>query len=337
MQAEFERILPFALSVAKSAEDPDDPETVTGTETKPFYVKSDDAYKGGIPGVNFAFEYSYGDPQPVQVLAKRSLGEVTLKYRINNGRTHSADTREWRGGEKYKPADVYYHEMRGTVRGADPGDTREGVVRGRRGRKDYKSESFTYEQVSDTRPQGARRRGRGLHGRLARPAGVTAPKYLNYYLDAIRANGFKADVYDVDARGRTAPDHLGVLSHYDAVVWYTGDDIVTRPAGQTAGNADRLAQDEMLEFRAYMNEGGKVLYTGPFAAQQFVAAGAAGTQYYDPKRGTSGAACRVRPGDDGPEPGVRPAALPRPVRVDEQRRRDGRARVLVRCVRAGGR
>ena len=39
----------------------------------------------------------------------------------------------------------------------------------------------------------------------------------------------------------------------------------------------------MLEFRAYMNEGGNVLYTGPFAAQQYVAAGAAGQQFYDPK------------------------------------------------------
>ena len=51
-------------------------------------------------------------------------------------------------------------------------------------------------------------------------------------------------------------------SHYDAVVWYPGDDVVTRKATQTAGDADRLALDEMLEMRAYMNEGGKVLYTG---------------------------------------------------------------------------
>ena len=161
--------------------------------------------------------------------------------------------------------------------------------------------------------------------------GVTAPKYLSYYLDAIRANGFKADVYDVDARGRTAPDHLGVLSHYDAVVWYTGDDVVTRRAGWTGGNADRLAQDMMLEFRAYMNEHGNVLYTGPFAAQQYVV----------------GRRCRLavlRPEGRGPvphrrgaEPGLRRAALPRPVRLAEQRRRDGRARVLARRVRAGGR
>ena len=281
VEEEFQRNLPFAVSVAKSAEDPDDPETVTGIETKPFYIRSDDAYKDGIPGVNFAFEYSYGDPQPVQVLAKRSLGKVTLKYRINNGRTHSADTKEWRGGEKFKPAAVHYQELRGTVRGADPGDTVKVWFEGDEGRKDYKSESFTYKQVSDSGRKVLVVAAEDYTG--ASPVQTAGPHYLNYYLDAIRANGFKADVYDVDARGRTAPDHLGVLSHYDAVVWYTGDDVVTRPAGQGPGNADRLAQDMMLEFRAYMNEHGNVLYTGPFAAQQYVAAGAAGGQFYDPK------------------------------------------------------
>ncbi len=262
VEAEFQRDLPFALSVAKSAEDPDDPETVTGIETKPFYVKSDDAYKDGIPGVNFAFKYSYGDPQTVQVLAKRSLGRVELKYRINNGRTHSAETKEWRGGERYKPAAVHYQELRGTVRGADPGDTVKVWFEGDEGHRDYRSESFTYEQVSDSGRKVLVVAAEDYTGASPPQPGVTAPKYLSYYLDAIRAAGYKADVYDVDARGRTAPDHLGVLSHYDAVVWYTGDDIVTRRTGWTGGNADRLAQDMMLEVRAYMNEHGNVLYTG---------------------------------------------------------------------------
>ena len=35
-------------------------------------------------------------------------------------------------------------------------------------------------------------------------------------------------MYDYDAMQRKAPDPLGVLSHYDAVVWYTGNDNVTR-------------------------------------------------------------------------------------------------------------
>jgi hypothetical protein len=117
----------------------------------------------------------------------------------------------------------------------------------------------------------------------ASPVQEPGPHYLDYYLTALADNGVRADVYDVDDRGRTAPDHLGVLSHYDAVLWYTGDDIVTRRAGWTGGNADRLALDEILEFRAYMNEGGRVLYTGDWAGQQHVASSDVGQQFYDPR------------------------------------------------------
>ena len=77
VQEEFERNLPFAESVANSAADPDDPKSSLGIKTKPFYIRSDDPYKDGMPGSNFTFKYSYGDPQPVQVLAKRALGAVT--------------------------------------------------------------------------------------------------------------------------------------------------------------------------------------------------------------------------------------------------------------------
>ncbi|HEX5691620.1 MAG TPA: M14 family metallopeptidase, partial [Roseiflexaceae bacterium] len=87
VQAEFERNLPFALDVAKSAVDPANPVSHLGNTTEPFYVE--------------AFDTSYGDPQPVEVVAQRSLGKVTLKYRINNGSTRNASTDEWGGGERY--------------------------------------------------------------------------------------------------------------------------------------------------------------------------------------------------------------------------------------------
>ena len=277
VQEEFERNLPFALSVAKSAEDPDDPESVLGIETKPFYTKSDDPYKDGIPGADFEFEYSYGDPQPVQVLAKRSLGAVTLNYRINNGPIHRAPTTEWGGGEKYTPAATHYHEMRGVVTGTEPGDTVEVWFTGGRERSD----SFTYQAVSESGNRVLVVAAEDYTG--ASPNQPPGPHYLDYYLDSLEANGVQADVYDVDERGRTAPDHIGVLSHYDAVIWYTGDDIVTRRAGWTGGNADRLAYDEILEFRAYMNEGGKVMYTGAWAGQQYVGSSATGQQFFDPK------------------------------------------------------
>jgi hypothetical protein len=278
VQAEFERVLPFAQSAANSAQDPAHPESAVGIKTKPFYLKSDDPYKEGVPGANFTFDYSYGDPQPVAVLAQRSLGRVTLKYRINDGRVRSASTSEWSGGQRYDPAGVYYHQVRGVVTGTDPGDSVEVWFTANA----HTSDSFTYQAVSESGNDVLVVAAEDYSG--ASPVQTPGPHYAHYYVDALQANGIDADVYDVDANARTAPDQLGVLSHYDAVVWYPGDDIVTRPAGVGAGNADRLAMDEILEFRAYMNEGGRVLYTGDMAGEQYT--GNVGTQLYDPQ-GTS--------------------------------------------------
>ena len=76
------------------------------------------------PLVNFNFDVSYGDPQEVRVLAKRALGDVTLKYSVNGGPRQSAPTEEWNGGERYGgQTDVYYHIMSGTVTGTSPGDS----------------------------------------------------------------------------------------------------------------------------------------------------------------------------------------------------------------------
>lgn len=275
VQAEFERNLPFADSVARSAGDPDDPKTVTGITTKPFYLDSEDPYKRGIPGAQLSFEYSYGDPQPVAVLAKRSLGRVTAKYRINGGRVQSARTTEWNGGSSYDPASVYYHQLRGVVTGTKPGDSVEVWFEG----GGQRSDSFTYQAVNESRNKLLIVAAEDYTG--TSPVQASGPRHVQVYQDALAANGKKADVWDVDARGRLAPDALGVLSHYKAVIWETGDDIVTRTAGRGSGNADRLALDEMLEFRAYLNEGGRVLLAGDWAGQQYTAN--FGLQAYDPK------------------------------------------------------
>ncbi len=275
VQAEFERNLPFAQSVVKSAGDPDDPVSTVGLKTKPFYLNSDDPYKRGNPHTELTFQYSYGDPQPVAVNAKRSLGPVTVKWRVNGGAVQSAPTSEWAGGERYSPASVYYHQMRGVVTGTDPGDSVEVWFEG----GGQRSDSFTYQAVSESGNRVVVVAAEDYTG--ASPAQTPGPHYLDYYLNALADNGIEADVYNVDARGRVAPDALGVLSHYDAAIWYSGDDVVTRRAGQGAGNADRLALDELLEFRAYLNEGGAVAYTSDFAGAQYT--GNVGTQLYDPK------------------------------------------------------
>ena len=276
VEAEFQRNLPFASSVANSAVDPDDPKTVTGITTKPFYVDSADPYKRSNPGVQLSFTRSYGDPQPVAVIAKRSLGAVTAKYRINGGAVRSAPTSEWSGGSTYDPASVYYHQMRGVVTGTNPGDSVEVWFEG----GGQRSDSFTYRAVSESGRRVLVVAAEDYTG--ASPVQAPGPHFVNTYTAALAANGQQADVYDIDAAGRVAPDALGVLSHYDGVIWETGNDLVTRTAGRIGGNVDRLALDELLEFRSYLNEGGKVAFAGDSAGQQYTTA-AVGIQLFDPK------------------------------------------------------
>jgi hypothetical protein len=277
VEAEFRNTLPFSLSLARSADNPSTPETATGMETKPFYLDQDDLDRenGALAMFDFKFTESFGDPQEVRVLAKRSLGAVTAKYRINGGRTRSASTSEWREGEVYGVGNAnYYRVMRGFVSGTDPGDTVE-VWFEARGRR---SDSFTYEAVSDSNRRALLLSAEDYTGKSPGPQ-PGGPLYRSFYEDALSRNGVAFDVYDVDEHDRTAPDHLGVLSHYDAVLWYTGDDIVVREMHQFGGTSSRLALQELYEVREFMNEGGRAALVGKNAGS---AATTAVTQYYDP-------------------------------------------------------
>ena len=285
IQQEFERTLDFDLGLAKSAADPDDPESPVGIDTEPFYLDPDhiDRQHGQTSLFDFRFKVSYGDPQEVRVLAKRSLGNVTLRYRINGGPVQTKPTSEWQGGEDYGVGNgTYYHVMSGVVTGTEPGDTVN--VRFRGGGET--SRNFTYEVEGDTGNSVLILASEDYTGASQLP--TTGPKppeppdYLSYYQDALSANGVDSDVYDVDAHGRMAPDVLGVLSHYDAVVWYTGDNLVTRKLSWGPGNVSRLAMQELYEVRDYINQGGRALYAGQAAGQQFTSALAG--QLYDPFR-----------------------------------------------------
>jgi hypothetical protein len=56
-----------------------------------------------------------------------------------------------------------------------------------------------------------------------------------------------------------------VLSHYRAVVWETGDDVIQRAPGQGSGTTTRSALEIELSVRDYLNEGGKLLLDGQYA------------------------------------------------------------------------
>ena len=266
VQQEFEKNIPFALSVAESAEEPDDPESVVGREAPNFVVDS--------------FDVSYGDPQTVAVVAKRELDDRRMRYRINSGRTRSASVSAWRGGERYGDEnDTYYAEYRGTVRGADPGDEVEVWFTGeedRRGRDDdVASEHFTYTVESDSRADVlvlANEDYTGVNPRY--PAGTNAPKYAQTHVAALEAAGYDADLWDVDAQG--VPHDLGVLGHYDAVVWYLGDnrftqdpedEFISTPFGQLPDIGVKEDQQYLtMAVRDYLNAGGK-LFHGSETAQ----------------------------------------------------------------------
>lgn len=278
IQAEFQKTLNFHLGLARSAAHPANPDSPVGINVRPFYLDADDIdpQNGQTSLFDFKFGESYGDPQEVRVLAKRSLGNVTLRYQINGGPVQSADTSGWEGGERYGVGNgTYYHVVRGEVTGTNPGDSVKVWFTG----GGATSDSFTYDAVSESGNRTLVLSAEDYTGASpVQPPG--GPFYLSFYEDALAANGIDFDVYDVDDNGRTAPDNLGVLSHYDAVVWYTGDDVVTREPGWGPGNASRLAMQELLEVRDYVNEGGRVLYTGQRAGQQYTTG--LGTQRYDP-------------------------------------------------------
>ena len=277
VQEEFELNLDFALSVAESASDPDDPVSSVGLEADDMVIDR--------------FDTSYASrQQPVAVNAKRALKNLRLNYRINDGRRHRSRTTEWTGGETYGgELDKWYAEYRGDVRGARPGDdVTVWFSANNPGEGKVASDSFTYTVADDVGGDVLVLAAEDYTG--ASPTQETGPSYVDDYVRSIEAAGYSTDVYDIDARGRTVPHHLGVLSHYDAVVWETGDDIVPRNTDQGGGLAAKWANDTELSVRDYVNEGGKLLVAGKYA---LFAQGADGAYYYHPEEAEEGS-CMAR-------------------------------------------
>ena len=266
IQAEFEKNVPFALAVAKSTHDPDDPVSVVGRTAADL--------------VSDPFAVSHGRSQPVAVTAKKAIRDLRLKYSVNGGPTRSVKTSQWEGGERYGDTHHdYYGEFRGTVTGTAPGDSVRAWFTGvKPGKGPVSSDPFTYRVANDIGGDVLILAAEDVTG-ISPAQGVTSAEYADDYAAALTAAGYSSDVYDVDVNGRTQPHHLGVLSHYDAIVWESGDDIITRAAGQPGGTADKLTLDLELSVRDYLNEGGKALVTGKY--NQFAQA-ANGLYDYNP-------------------------------------------------------
>ena len=282
IQEEFERNLPFMLSIAQSTADPTRPASILGRTVEPIYVDE--------------FAWSYGSPQWVQANVLRRAGEVSMLYRIGDGPTYRQSTAEWEGGERYgADGDVHYRRVRGLVVGAEPGEevTVWFEAEGDGSTEPVLSEPFTYEQVSDTDFRVLIVAAEDYTGLDPDYGDLDAPPQLAAYEQALTTADLGYDVYDFDARDRVAPSPLGVLSHYDAVIWYSGDDRSLRNTGMEEGTVSREALDMQLAMRDYLNEGGRLWHLGQNAGRAY-----AGGFEFDPFNDDP---CDRATGEDGCE------------------------------------
>jgi hypothetical protein len=251
--AEFNKNLAFALDLARSAKDPENPVSHL-FNTAPEFVTT-------------PFPISYGDPQTVEVDAKKSLGDVRAYWQVNNGSVHWAKTDEYQGGQRtYGDPGTYYHHLRGQVSGTLPGDhVKVWFQAGQR----HASDSFTYTVKNETSNKVLLMVAEDYTGPSADIAApYPGPLYQDTYAQALRDAHIGFDVYDVDAQARTAPTTLGVLSHYKAVIWETGEDLYVREPGEPGGTGNsRVLDQEIIAARDYMNDGGKLMVAGKFALQ----------------------------------------------------------------------
>jgi hypothetical protein len=68
--------------------------------------------------------YAGGSSQPVEVLAKRAAGAVTLHYSVNGAAEQTGPTSESPDGERYGGNNAYnnyYHYLRGQIPGLKQG------------------------------------------------------------------------------------------------------------------------------------------------------------------------------------------------------------------------
>ncbi|MGW1036498.1 M14 family zinc carboxypeptidase [Streptomyces antibioticus] len=228
IQDEFAKNVPFALSVAESAARPDRPKSSVGLTAADFTPAP------------FTTSYSRGADQEVSVVVRKAVRDKELKYRVNGGRTLDQALRPWKGGETYGGEDnLYFDEYRAKVQDGEPGDKVEVWFSGEtKDGKKVTSEHFTYTVAERPRADTL----------VVAEEGAAATQ-AQTYVDALKANGRRAIVWDVATQG--APDALGVLGHFGTVVHYTGASVPGNPT--------------QLELRAFLNEGGRLIEAGELA------------------------------------------------------------------------
>lgn len=230
VQTVFEDNLEFALSIAESAADPAHPVSPVGISTQ-------DVYHTPVAA-------SFGPDQMIEVLARKGLN-LTLTA---SGGTATLFT-EKLGSTYNEKTGVYYSRYVAYINGQSAGT---GVTYsiswdgGALGDYSYPVESATGNPILVMAAE-------DYSGRFPIYDDTSGPNYLDFYIDALDAGGYDYDVWDVDLLG--VPSYAEVLSHYEAVIWYTADDYAPDPPLKH--------EQEVLNTRDYLNyDDGKLFATG---------------------------------------------------------------------------
>jgi hypothetical protein len=237
VQTVFEDNLEFALSLGESALDPAHPVSPVG-------MPAEDIYHTPVTD-------SYGPDQIIEVLARKEL-DLSLDYSINGGSPQSVGFAEKLGETYNDETGIYYSKYEAVITGQQAGANVSYQI-------NYDSSAegpYNYWVTSATGNPILLVAAEDYSGRSPDYADPTQPNYLQFYVDALDAGGYAYDVWDIDAQG--IPTYPEVLSHYEAVIWYTADDYIPR-----VPNGLDTQEEEVLNFREFMNyEDGKLFATG---------------------------------------------------------------------------
>ena len=239
VQSVFNDNLEFALSLAESAKDPAHPVSPVG-------LPAEDAYHTPVTD-------SYGSDQIVEVLARKGLN-LALNYSINDGSNQTAGFSEKLGQYYNDESGVYYSKYEAVISGQAAGDNVSYSVSAGSGVLG----PYNYTVTSATGNPILVMAAEDYTGTNPVYADQSQPNYLQYYTDALDAAGYldQYDIWDVDTQG--IPTYAEVLSHYQTVIWYTGDDYAARIPLNLA-----TQEVETLEVRDFFNyENGKLFATG---------------------------------------------------------------------------
>jgi len=239
VQTVFEDNLEFAISLAESAKHPNKPVSPVG-------VAANDLYHNALTN-------SWGKKQNIDILAQKHIAPFTrLIYQVDGGGWRLGHFKVKNGQRYNTKKGAYYSRYEATIKGQSTGSEVAYYIWSpwqQLGPFYYRVEQASGADVLIVAAE-------DYTGNFPDYVDTSGPNYLSFYTDALDAAGYTYDVWNVDER-LAAPDSREIMSHYKAVIWYTGDDYsITRP--------DFIVHENMkLAVREYLNYyDGRLLATG---------------------------------------------------------------------------